>query len=311
MLIDTVQFLTQSGEAEKLTAQLISIVRQQRHLGTRIIVATQEPTLAPGLLDLCNVAIVHRFNSPAWFEVLRKHLAGARLCSDHNDTQLFETIVGLSTGEALVFCPSARLDVSDDNEVHRLNDAFIRVRIRGRVTADGGRSILASEQTQNFATEEIPADELIVPFTAGTRPLNTAAHFSQSVRSASFDNVPTSHIRSDSAISRPAVASALSRPADLPPASTSGFGSAAQTRDVNMQRRLKNFVHDAVSESLKADPFVFKWSAVRRQAAHAAGLPQGFFESNKEWTNWSRKTMRDEVVRALSSPTNVMHTDSG
>ena len=59
------QFLTQSGEAGKLADQLTSPVRQQRHLGTRIIIATQEPTLAPSLFDLCNVSIVHRFKSPA------------------------------------------------------------------------------------------------------------------------------------------------------------------------------------------------------------------------------------------------------
>ncbi|EXJ64398.1 hypothetical protein A1O7_00734 [Cladophialophora yegresii CBS 114405] len=169
------KFLTQSGEAERLTEQLTSIVRQQRHLGTRIMIATQEPTLAPSLLDLCNVSTVHRFNSPAWFEVLHQHLAGARLCHDRRDTALFEMIVGLRTGEALVFCPSAMLDVSAEDEIRRLNDAFIRIRIRNRVTADGGRSILASDEIQSIEREDIPMEELVVPLSAGTHPRKTVA----------------------------------------------------------------------------------------------------------------------------------------
>ncbi|ETI28331.1 hypothetical protein G647_00780 [Cladophialophora carrionii CBS 160.54] len=169
------KFLTQSGEAEKLTEQLTSIVRQQRHLGTRIIIATQEPTLAPSLLDLCNVSIVHRFNSPAWFEVLRRHLAGAHLCHDHRDPALFEMIIGLKTGQALVFCPSAMLDASAEEGVRRLNDAFIRIQIRNRVTADGGRSILASDDIQRIEREDIPMEELIVPFSAAPRSLKAVA----------------------------------------------------------------------------------------------------------------------------------------
>ncbi len=38
------QFLTSSGAAEKLTDQLVSIIRQQRHLAARVVVATQEPS---------------------------------------------------------------------------------------------------------------------------------------------------------------------------------------------------------------------------------------------------------------------------
>ncbi|OJD17578.1 hypothetical protein AJ78_02329 [Emergomyces pasteurianus Ep9510] len=160
---------TNSREGDNLTDTLLSLIRQQRHLATRVIIATQEPTLSPNLLDLCNVTIVHRFTSPAWFTTLRGHLAGA--ASDNNKQKydsdnLFSRIVTLKTGEALVFCPSAIFDlVSDDaleaskllrNEpepheasalkclkIKELGPRYARVRIRKRVTTDGGRSILA------------------------------------------------------------------------------------------------------------------------------------------------------------------------
>jgi hypothetical protein len=71
-----------------------------------VIIATQEPTLSPNLLDLCNVTIVHRFTSLAWFKMLEGHLAGAVIGVSNNERSkyssenLFSKIVQLRTGEA-------------------------------------------------------------------------------------------------------------------------------------------------------------------------------------------------------------------
>ncbi|KAL1968148.1 hypothetical protein VTN77DRAFT_2279 [Rasamsonia byssochlamydoides] len=177
------KFLTiNSSEAVEFTETLLSVIRQQRHLATRVVIATQEPTLSPSLLDLCNVTIVHRFTSPAWFKALAGHLAGALIGKrqgvkngaeeeDGEPVRLFDRIVTLSTGEALVFCPTAMLDVvdeandgsaTDDSDavksdpgsdtetstdsapsLQELGPRYVRVRIRARVTVDGGCSILA------------------------------------------------------------------------------------------------------------------------------------------------------------------------
>jgi hypothetical protein len=138
------------------TSALLSIIRQQRHLATRVLIATQEPTLSPALIDLCNVTIVHRFLSPAWFEMLKNHLAGARFAgkNDHGSiVDIFRTIVGLKTGEALLFSPTALLDIGAQNPrnpfakrpLEKMTDSYIRLFIRKRVTADGGKSIMASD----------------------------------------------------------------------------------------------------------------------------------------------------------------------
>ncbi|PGH32088.1 hypothetical protein GX50_05157 [[Emmonsia] crescens] len=166
------KFLTMnSREGGNLTDTLLSLIRQQRHLATRVIIATQEPTLSPNLLDLCNVTIVHRFTSPAWFKTLRGHLAGAAIDNDkpkYGSDNLFSRIVTLKTGEALVFCPSAIFDIVSDEgweesksslgepephgasalkafKIKELGPRYARVRIRKRVTTDGGRSILAEK----------------------------------------------------------------------------------------------------------------------------------------------------------------------
>ncbi|ERF73939.1 hypothetical protein EPUS_05362 [Endocarpon pusillum Z07020] len=150
------KFLTQSGEALNFTEDLVSIIRQQRHLATRVLIATQEPTLSPALIDLCNVTVVHRFLSPAWFETLKKHLAGARSTGSNDSSSvsdIFRTIVGLQTGEALLFSPTALLDIGVQDltrpfarrPLEKLTDSYIKLRIRKRVTTDGGKSIMASD----------------------------------------------------------------------------------------------------------------------------------------------------------------------
>ena len=50
-----------------------------------------EPTVVPPvLLDLCTVAIMHRFSSPAWWDHLARHVA-----TDVSANEGFETVVKL------------------------------------------------------------------------------------------------------------------------------------------------------------------------------------------------------------------------
>ncbi|OTB19957.1 hypothetical protein K445DRAFT_313751 [Daldinia sp. EC12] len=154
------KFLAQSGEARVLTNELISVIRQQRHTGTRVVIATQEPTLSPTLIDLVNATFVHRFLSPNWYEVLKRHLAGANTQDPGRNNSLFRTIVGLRTGQALLFCPTARMDVDDGGPdgtkgIKPLNDSYVKIQIRKRLTFDGGKSITAMSASE---TPEISMD---------------------------------------------------------------------------------------------------------------------------------------------------------
>lgn len=154
-----------STEADTLTNTLLSTIRLQRHLGVRIIISTQEPTISPKLLDLCSVTIVHRFTSPDWMRSLQQHLAGAASSiqteADDPDTSLdfvkngaandiFRRVVALKVGQALLFSPSAIVgwDMEPNgrniNSVHRLGAGFLNVQIRSRITDDGGKSVMAS-----------------------------------------------------------------------------------------------------------------------------------------------------------------------
>lgn len=145
-----------------MTDHVVSIIRQQRHLATRVMIATQEPMLSPLLLDLCNVTIVHHFKSPAWYQTLITHIASVRLHGERN-TDLFETIVSLKIGQALVFCPSALLDVQDDAVVS-MRDDFMKLKIRARISADGGRSLLSSDKTSLPSSEILTPDTMVKPY---------------------------------------------------------------------------------------------------------------------------------------------------
>ncbi|KAK3331156.1 hypothetical protein B0H66DRAFT_598651 [Apodospora peruviana] len=58
------KYMNELAECQTLTENLLSTIRLQRHLGARVLIATQEPTISHKLLDLCSVTVVHRFTSP-------------------------------------------------------------------------------------------------------------------------------------------------------------------------------------------------------------------------------------------------------
>jgi len=147
--------MNDTAEANNLTNTLLSSIRLQRHLGARVFISTQEPTISPKLLDLCSVTIVHRFSSPDWLRCLRQHLAAL----DHEDEEagqrvntrtVFNKIVRLEVGEALLFAPSANIGIEEPESateevfVKKLGVEYMKIKIRARLTADGGKSVLAN-----------------------------------------------------------------------------------------------------------------------------------------------------------------------
>jgi hypothetical protein len=150
-----------SVEARSFTETLLSTVRLQRHLGIRIVISTQEPTISTALLGLCSVIIVHRFSSPEWLRALKRNIAGVSLgeeiskesskrkeTKDLCEMSLIEKIVRLRVGEALLFSPSAVIGHNTGSDmkliVQRLGSGYLEVKIRCRLTEDGGRSVMSS-----------------------------------------------------------------------------------------------------------------------------------------------------------------------
>lgn len=99
-----------------------------RHDGMRVVVSSQSPkALAPELLELVSVAVLHRFHSRDWFEYLRSKIP--------LNPEIFDHVVNLPPGTAVVF--AARHLVASAE-----SDRVMKVEVRRRLTADRGSSKL-------------------------------------------------------------------------------------------------------------------------------------------------------------------------
>jgi hypothetical protein len=158
------QYMSSDSEAASaFTSTILKNVREQRHKAVRVVIATQEPSINPALLDLCTITIVHRFTSPAWYAEIRKHLAGALFAEKAtgepaddveeedngrvkraNDFGLMREIVRLKVGESLLFCPTAALSVTENGSVRKLDEGYVKFKTRPRLTTDGGTARMAN-----------------------------------------------------------------------------------------------------------------------------------------------------------------------
>ena len=118
-------------DSPDLVAGLVEVVREMRHKGTSIMVASQDPPSVPtSLSELSTQVILHKFSSPAWLKHIQK--ANAAL-----DGLTPVKLSSLGTGEAYVWSSKAT------------DDAFVRgtvkVRCRPRATQHGGATKTAMD----------------------------------------------------------------------------------------------------------------------------------------------------------------------
>jgi len=111
-------------ESPNLVAGLVEVVREMRHKGTSIMVASQDPPSVPvSLIELSSQIILHKFNSPAWLKHIQKANAALGGLTP-------EKMAHLRPGEAYLWSSKAT------------DDAFckgaIKVKCRPRVTQHGG-----------------------------------------------------------------------------------------------------------------------------------------------------------------------------
>lgn len=163
MLDEAHKYLTNNDSA-RLNSSIASIIRQQRHLATRVVIATQEPTVVPPtVLDLASYIICHRFSSPSWCTHLSRHVSAG------SDVDWFTQVMELRTGDALVFSPTS-LTVRGDESAGDAQPVLVgrqalRVRVRPRLTRDGGASLLATENADmDVTTPFTPPHSSPVPY---------------------------------------------------------------------------------------------------------------------------------------------------
>jgi DNA phosphorothioation-dependent restriction protein DptH len=111
-------------ESPDLVAGLIEVVREMRHKGTSIMVASQDPPSVPvSLIELSTQVILHKFNSPAWLKHIQKANAALGALTP-------EKMSNLRPGEAFIWSSKA----SDE----AFTKGAVKIRCRPRVTHHGG-----------------------------------------------------------------------------------------------------------------------------------------------------------------------------
>jgi hypothetical protein len=118
-------------DSPDLVDGLVASVREMRHKGMSVLVASQDPPSVPiKLIELSDMVILHKFNSPAWLRHMQKaavslaELTPARMAS-------------LAPGEAYVW--SSKSTIAD------FTHGAVRMRVRPRITRHGGETRTAVE----------------------------------------------------------------------------------------------------------------------------------------------------------------------
>lgn len=107
----------------RLTGAIVEMVKEMRHLGTSVVIASQNPPSVPrDVIELSSVLIAHKFTSPQWLEHIRK--VNGAFGRDLAPPQL----AALSPGEAFVWSRDGA------EELRRPQ----RVRMRPRLSRHGG-----------------------------------------------------------------------------------------------------------------------------------------------------------------------------
>lgn len=118
-------------ESPDLVDGLVSSVREMRHKGMTVLVASQDPPSVPiKLIELSDLVILHKFNSPAWLKHMQKAVVSL---SDLTPSKM----ASLAPGEGYMW--SSR---STEKEFTR---GAMRVRLRPRITRHGGATRTAVE----------------------------------------------------------------------------------------------------------------------------------------------------------------------
>jgi hypothetical protein len=114
----------------KLTNKIVETVREMRHKGTSVVIASQNPPSVPReVIELSSIVFVHRFTAPTWLDHIRRanaDFADARILPSH--------LTKLGPGEAYVWSTGSR-----EFRHPQL------VRVRPRLTRHGGGTIRATD----------------------------------------------------------------------------------------------------------------------------------------------------------------------
>ncbi len=117
---------------KKLTSTIVTAIREMRHKGVSLLIASQDPPSLPKeIIELSSVVLLHKFNSPKWLEHIKTAITQLEILSPHD-------MSNLSPGEAYIWATKA----TERSVTYKP----LRIQARPRVTMHGGATILAGSK---------------------------------------------------------------------------------------------------------------------------------------------------------------------
>lgn len=116
-------------ENKVLLKGLVEAVREMRHRGTSVVIASQDPPSVPiSLIELSSMIFLHKFNSPNWLSHIQSVNSALMTLTMHK-------MQALKPGEAYVWANSAT-DISFTRQAYK-------IKCRPRITKHGGETLTA------------------------------------------------------------------------------------------------------------------------------------------------------------------------
>lgn len=107
-----------------LTSHIVDVIRQMRHQGVSVLIASQDPPSLPNaIIELSSLVVLHRFNSPQWLKHIQKSITAL---SELTPQQM----ATLAPGEAFVWATKSTERI--------FTQKAVRIRFRPRLSQHGG-----------------------------------------------------------------------------------------------------------------------------------------------------------------------------
>jgi len=113
-----------------LTGNIVTAIREMRHKGVSIMIASQDPPSLPNeIIELSSIVLLHKFNSPQWLKHIQKSITQLSLLSPAD-------MSALNPGEGFLWSTKAT--------EKSISTKPIKISTRPRVTKHGGSTVQAS-----------------------------------------------------------------------------------------------------------------------------------------------------------------------
>jgi hypothetical protein len=107
-----------------LTDHIVDVIRQMRHQGVSVLIASQDPPSLPNaIIELSSLVVLHRFNSPQWLRHIQKSITAL---SDLTPQQM----AALAPGEAFIWATKSTERI--------FMQKAVKIRFRPRLSQHGG-----------------------------------------------------------------------------------------------------------------------------------------------------------------------------